>query len=508
MRIFSSLTSRRLFSSKTFFARKKVFKRKKVSIAKRWALTPLLLALSLGIVGSRTPTDLERIIEFGELRILSRNGPTTYYEGPNGMTGFEYTLAKSFADELGVALAIEEEGSLGTLISSVGSERGFIGAAGLTVTEARQQQVRFAQSYLDVSQQLIYNRKTDKPRSVEDLIGSNILVIANSAHAERLAELKHEFPNLTWQEQSDLEMIDLVEMVHSGNVQYAIIDSNAFSINHKVYPDAAVAFDISEAQQLAWAFSRQFDDSLFDAAQNYFDRINEDGTLEEIRAHFYDRPDIMNRSGASLFAKRIKSRLPQWQPYLEEAGATHDIDWLLLAALSYQESHWNSSAVSNTGVRGLMMLTQATAKDMGITNRIDPQQSIQGGARYFKKIFDSIPEDIQGADRTWMALAAYNVGKGHLEDARVLTQQNGDDPNLWADVSQYLPLLAKRKYYKGTKHGYARGWEPVSYVQNVQQFYEILSWQQFMDQRRLATAGAGEFETVRAVVEQSSSISL
>lgn len=504
----SKFSFRKLVSTKASAGKTGVFKRRKVSIIKRWALAPVLIALSLGIVASRTPTDLERIKAQGELRILSRNGPTTYYEGPNGMTGFEYALAKSFADELGVTLIIEEEGNLGILIASVGSERGYIGAAGLTVTPARQQKVRFAQAYLDVSQQLIYNRKQNKPSTVEDLVGADILVIANSSHAERLTELQQKLPALTWREQADLEMIDLVEMVHSGTVQYAIVDSNAFAINRKIFPDADIAFDISEPQQLAWAFAKQMDNSLYDAAQSYFDRIQHDGTLAEIEAHFYQRSDSINRSGAKLFASRIKSRLPKWQPYLEHAGTSNEIDWRLLAAVSYQESHWNSGAISNTGVRGLMMLTQAAAKDMGVTNRIDPEQSIQGGARYFKSIFDRIPQGVQGTDRTWMAVAAYNVGLGHLEDARVLTQQHGGNPNLWADVRKYLPLLSKRKYYQNTKHGYARGWEPVEYVQNVRQFYDILTWQQHLDERRLASANEGSFEKVNTSIEESSAISL
>ena len=485
--------------------------KKKSNRAMRIVLLPILCVLSSGLVSSRVPTVLEQIQDSGELRILSRNGPTTYYEGPNGLTGFEYALARTFADELGVELIIEDEENLNTLLGSVGSERGSLAASGLTVTKQRQQKVLFAQPYLDVTQQLIYNRDAKKPETVEDLIGTDILVIAGSAHAERLQELQQQYPDLKWREQADLEMIDLLAMVHNGEAQYTIIDSNAYDINRNIYPEAAVAFDISEPQQLAWAFPKQMDNSLYDAAQSFFTRIEEDGSLEKIRAHFYDHVDKVNHSGAKLFASRIKSRLPHWQQYLIDAGASNDVDWRLLAAISYQESHWNSRAISNTGVRGLMMLTQATAKELGVDNRNDPQQSIDGGAKYFKKIFDRIPERIQGTDRTWMALAAYNIGMGHLEDARVLTEQNGDNPDRWADVKRYLPLLAKRKYYKNTEHGYARGWEPVAYVQNIRQFYDILTWQNFLDQRRLAAAEQAdkEFEKVSTTTaEPGMSLSL
>src|SRR5690606_726272 len=152
------------------------------------------------------------------------------------------------------------------------------------------------------------------------------------------------------------------------------------------------------------------------------------------------------------------------------------LDWHLLAALAYQESHWNPTAKSYTGVRGFMMLTQDTANDLGINNRLNPEQSIIGGARYFKSLHSRLPDRIGEPDRTWLALAAYNVGLGHLEDARILAQHHGANPDKWVDVQEYLPLLAKRKYYKFTKHGYARGWEPVEYVQNIRNFQTIIAW--------------------------------
>ena len=443
-------------------------------------------AICLTLVGSHTPSALEKVLAKGELTILSRNGPTTYYEGPNGLTGFEYTLAKSFADELGVQLNIQAEENLGLLIDSVGGSRGEMGASGLSVTEKRADKVRFTRPYMEVSQQVIYQAGAEKPQSIADLVGRDILVIANSAHAERLRLLQKDYPELRWREQIDLEMLDLVALVHSGEVQYAIVDSNAFDINTNIYPQARVAFTISEPQQLAWAFAKGTDDSLFRLADEFLARVEEDGRLAKITDHFYGHIAKVNNSGAQLFAQRIENRLPRWEQHLRDAGTENNIDWRLLAAISYQESHWNSRAVSHTGVRGLMMLTQATAKDMGIDNRIDPEQSILGGARYFKSIFDRIPQGVQGTDRTWMALAAYNVGLGHLEDARILTEHYGDDANKWADVKRYLPLLAQSKYYKSLKHGFARGWEPVDYVQNIRQFYNILSWHEQLQTRRFA----------------------
>lgn len=438
------------------------------------------------VAGSRTPTELERIIEAGSLPILSRNGPTTYYEGPVGLTGFEYSLASAFAKELGVELDIREEENLGVMLDSVGTDIGHFGASGLTITEARQQKVRFAEPYLDITQQLIYRKGQSRPKTIEDLIGKDILVIANSAHAENLRALQADYPDLRWREQADLEMIDLVEMVHDGDIDFTIVDSNAYDINRTIYPRASVAFDISEPQQLAWAFPKSNDSSLYDAAQAFLAKVKQDGTLDDIKDYYYGHVDEVNHSGALVFSKRVKQRLPRYRGYLQVAGDMFNLEWELLAAISYQESHWNPRAKSPTGVRGLMMLTRATASEVGVENRIDPIQSIYGGAKYFKKIFDRIPQRIQGPDRTWMALAAYNVGFGHLEDARILTERHGGNPDKWNDVKENLPLLAKRKYYRTVKHGYARGWEPVKYVQNIRNFYNVLAWHSQLETRRIA----------------------
>jgi membrane-bound lytic murein transglycosylase F len=150
------------------------------------------------------------------------------------------------------------------------------------------------------------------------------------------------------------------------------------------------------------------------------------------------------------------------------------MDWRLLAAIGYQESYWNPQAVSPTGVRGLMMLTQPTAKHLGVSNRVDPGQSIDGGSHYIRTLIDKMPSPIKEPDRTWMALAAYNVGINHLEDARMITRRRGRDPNRWKDVKESLPLLSRRTWFKKTKHGYARGIEPVRFVTRIRAYYDVL----------------------------------
>jgi len=174
------------------------------------------------------------------------------------------------------------------------------------------------------------------------------------------------------------------------------------------------------------------------------------------------------------FIERIDKRLPKFRPIFEKVAAEHDVSWTIPASITYQESHWRARAVSPTGVRGLMMLTQATAREMGVTNRLDPEQSVRGGMRYLKEIFDRLPDSIEQPDRYWIALAAYNVGYYHVMDARVLAQRLGKNPDVWAELSEVLPLLAEKKYYRTLRFGYARGYEPVRYVTRIRDYQDIL----------------------------------
>jgi len=425
---------------------------------------------------SRIPTVLESVIASGELHMVSRNGPTTYYEGPNGLMGFEYALAKRFAKSLDVKLVIRDEEDLGVMLDSVRDQHVHFAAAGLSITEKREQKVDFADPYLEVTQQLIYQFGERKPKTIADLVGKKIVVISNSSHSERLRRLQREHPELSWEERSDVEMLDLLELVHNGEADATIVDSNAYQLSESLYPRARVAFAINEPEEVAWAFPKIKDDSLFLQAQKFFAKDKTAKLIQDTKEIYYGHLGELDYSGAILFAHRVDSRLPKWEAKLKEAAELYDLDWQLLAALSYQESHWNPKAKSPTGVRGFMMLTRNTAKEMGVKNRLSANQSIMGGAKYFKTIHARIPDRIAEPDRTWLTLASYNIGLGHLEDARILTEHGGGNPDKWSDVRENLLLLSKRKHYKFTKHGYARGWEAVKYVQNIRNFHTIIAW--------------------------------
>lgn len=448
----------------------------------------LFTASSTLLVRSAPKPLLQQVLEAGELRVASSNGSTTYYEGANGFTGFEYSLAKGFADSLGVKLVIESKPTLDELLGAVVKHQYHLAAAGLTQIESQHQAVVFSAPYMQITQQLVYNRRLRQPASIDDLKGKEVLILADDSHRERVSRLQAKFPQLEWREVINADMIDLLEMVHTGEADYAVIDSNAFDVNRYSYPKARLAFDVSDPQTLAWAFPTAQDTSLFDAAQAYIANIKLDGTLAKVTDQFFNQHiEEVTTTEAMVFAYRLQNRLPQWADTMKQVATEFDLDWQLLAAISYQESHWEADAKSFTGVRGLMMLTKNTAKAMGVNDREDPQQSIYGGAKYFRLLLDRLPERIQGEDRLDMALAAYNQGLGHLEDARVLTQRMGGDPTKWSDVRQYMPLLSKAQYYSRAKHGYMRGWEPVHFVKNVRNYHKILAWHQEQQAMRIAS---------------------
>lgn len=425
---------------------------------------------------STPPSRLEQIQYKGKLQVVTRNSSTTYYTGPAGPQGFEYELARRFAAHLGVVVDIYVPENFSAVLDSVAAGDADFAAAGLTITEERQQRFRFGPTYLTVKPQVIYRKGNRRPRSLADLVDGTFVVMANTRHSELLQQLAVDYPGLSWAEDADTDSEELLFRVQSGEIDFTMADSTEFDISRYYYPEIRVAFDLGEPEPVAWAFSRSADDSVYQASLEFFENLKADGELEALIEQTYGHANEFDYVGTRRFLNHIDSRLPRYKEFFRKAAQSTGVDWRLLAAIGYQESHWNPRAVSPTGVRGIMMLTQDTARMLGIDNRVDPEQSILGGARYLVRMRRRIPERILEPDRTWMALAAYNIGFGHLEDARILTEIHGGNPDRWTDVRENLPLLAQKKYYSTLKRGYARGWEPVIYVDNIRSYLDVLRW--------------------------------
>jgi membrane-bound lytic murein transglycosylase F len=423
------------------------------------------------------PSTLERIKEDGVLRVITRNSPATYFQDRNGETGFEYELVKRFADDLGVKLQIETADNLDDIFSQLGQPNGpVLAAAGLVSSEQRKNQARFSHPYLEVTPQVIYRNGKTRPTNAAGLVGKRILVLKGSSHAEQLAELKKQYPGLEYEESDQVEVVDLLRMVDEGQIDLTRVDSNELAMNQVYFPNVRVAFDLGDTRDQRWAVAAGEDNSLLNEINAFLDKVQKNGTLQRLKDRYYGHVDVLGYVGAYTFAQHLQERLPRFEKHFRASAKQEQVDWRLLAAIGYQESLWQAEVTSKTGVRGLMMLTQRTAQAMGVSNRLDPVQSIRGGAKYFMHVKEELDDSIKEPDRTWFALAAYNVGGGHLDDARKMAQREGLNPNKWLDVKKMLPRLSQKKYYSKTKYGYARGGEPVHFVANIRRYYDILTW--------------------------------
>jgi membrane-bound lytic murein transglycosylase F len=434
----------------------------------------IIAALLLGTC-SQPPTVLEQIIRDGELRVVTRNLPSAYYLGAEGPQGPEYELASRFAKELGVRLFIYSVPNVADAMRELESRRAHIAAAGLTRGIRLPMQTGFGPPYQQVKEHLIFRQGATRPRNLVQAGTGHIEVVAGSSHSSTLELLRSRYAPLAWVENPNAETEELLYRLSRREFDYTVADSNEFAIGRAFHPEIRIAFDLSGGKALAWAVDTR-DASLLKRVTAYFSSLKAEGRLASILNTYYGSTDRFDYIQSRVFIEHIEARLPQYRHWFREAAAEIGVDWRLLAAIGYQESHWNPAATSPTGVRGLMMLTEETARALSVPDRLDPRASIFGGARYFVWIRNQIPARILEPDRTWFTLAAYNVGMGHLEDARILTQMHGKNPDSWSDVREHLPLLTQSKWYSRVKRGYARGWEPVRYVENIRGYMDILDW--------------------------------
>ena len=289
---------------------------------------------------------------------------------------------------------------------------------------------------------------------------------------------------------SSLTQMGVAACVSLGKLDYTIADSVAVSLFQRVHPELAVALDITDEQPVTWFSARDDDNSLSAAMLDFFNNINEDGTLARLEEKYLGHGNDFDYVDTRTFLRAVENILPEVQPLFEKYA--REIDWRLLAAIAWQESHWDPQATSPTGVRGMMMLTRNTAQSLGLTDRTDAAQSIDGGMRYLQDMMDKVPDSIPKDERIWFALAAYNMGYAHMLDAMALTRKQKGNPNSWADVKLRLPLLSQKPYYSKLKYGYARGHEAYAYVENIRK-YQIslvgyLSEKERQQQQTLALA--------------------
>ncbi|PJG85385.1 membrane-bound lytic murein transglycosylase MltF [Conservatibacter flavescens] len=395
------------------------------------------------------------------------NNSVSYFIGSEGASGLEYELSKAFADYLGVKLDIRAFENSESLFKALEQNEIDIAAANLLYQPNKVQQFQIGPAYYSASWQLVYRKGEWRPRSLAD-IKEKLVVAGGSQLSDLLAELQGQYPQFQWVVDDRATQEELLLQVAEGKIDYTIANSIDVSAIQQIKPKVAVAFDLVDESSVHWYLPTSSYSELQAALLDFMNSAIESGMIARIEEKYFNHFSNFDYVDMRSYLKAIETVLPKYRPLFEKYKG--ELDWRLLAAVAYQESHWQEEATSPTGVRGMMMLTKATAERMNITNRTDAEQSIRAGSDYLHWLIAQIPDSVDQEDRIWFALAAYNMGLGHVLDVRRLTKSLGGDPDNWLDVKKNLPLLAEKRYYSKLKYGYARGYEAYQYVENIRRY--------------------------------------
>lgn len=442
----------------------------------------LALALSLSACGDGSSTGgtgkrLAAPSETQPLIVATRNAATAYVFDRDGKaSGPEYDLVTAFAAARGLKVEWKVMDTTAAVLQALEKGKAHLAAAGLSRTEARDSRFLAGGSYREVQEELVCQRGQVRAKELEDLPeGTRIRVGTGTSYADSLRDREGEATPPFSLETTDTMGTErlLAEVAKAGDF-CTVADSTIVAMNRRIFPNLDVVLDIGAPRRLGWYVSPAHASLAEQSAQ----WMQGDGGQQAIAAmgnRYYDYISEFDFVDLRALNRKMESELPAYKPLFLEAAERTELAPDLLAAQAYQESHWDPTARSPTGVRGIMMLTQNTAKSLGVDDRLDPEQAIDGGARYLADQRARLPDTIPEPDRSFLALAAYNVGRAHLLDARTLARELGRDPDSWADMREVLPLLSEPEYYKNLKYGYARGHEPVQYVQRIRNYRDVIA---------------------------------
>lgn len=450
-----------------------------------WALFGTLLAFGVGnliFFAFHVPSvdqGLEAIKADGRLVVLTRLAPTTYYLGTEGQTGFEYLATQALGAKLGVEVEYRTYDSTLALLEALRAGKGHIAATGLLVDEALKEGLAEGPGYQSVSDIVVCRRDRPQRRSVKDLAGLKIWVTAGTSAAERLVSMQNDLPEPAEGEPRlavvsvDQPVEVLFAAIAADNLDCTVANSIEFKVNNPYFPDLVEAFSLGGEEQLKWLFAPGSED-LAKFVTGWVKDLRKSGALAEMTRRFFGFLPPFDYVDVRAFNRAVESVLPDYEKTMRDAARESGLPWQLIAAVSYQESHWDPEARSSTGVRGIMMLTSDTAAHLGVEDRLDPVASLMAGARYIADLRARIPDDVAEPERTWFALAAYNMGYAHLLDARALAESMGLKKNRWTDVRRAMSVMGDPKYAERLKAGPAKGGQALRFVQQVRAYQHIL----------------------------------
>src|SRR5258708_4766666 len=434
----------------------------------------IALAACLAVGCEEAPKPIAPVAESGELVVLPVNGPATYFEDAQGLpSGLEYDLAMLFAKELKARPAFIFTDNPAKIDRMLRQGKAHLSAAALARHFDFPGGLAWGPPYHSTQHQIVCRDET-RAKKLEELSGKRIGVIEESV-ADYLLTDPPKLGVPVERLPPGTSTADLLEQVVKGRLDCALVESTRYTLARRYFPQLEVAFNVGKPVDYAWLVSTVDKKRIMEAAVPFFERIRKDGTLKRLIDRYYGHALRFSAIDAGAFLEQIAAQLPGLKAHFIEAERLSGVDWRLVAAIGYQESHWDAKATSPTGVRGLMMLTEETADRLQIKDRLDARESVLGGARYLALLKESLPPRLPEPDRTYLALAAYNIGIGHLEDARILAQKANLNPDKWQDVRQVISRLAEPDSFQSLKHGYARGGDAMQLVDNIRNYYDILT---------------------------------
>jgi membrane-bound lytic murein transglycosylase F len=442
------------------------------------ALSTALILAGCNLQAPKQGSVLREAQEKGVLKVVTTNAPTTYYRGRDGVAGFEYDLINAYAQYLGVTAEFNVAPSIDTVLEMVATEQVDIAAAGLSITAERKKKYLFGSAYMSSDPIVVCRRGVRKVDDLSELIGLRFVLAGSSSFAEMYQSKRKERPELPAAVISPHSVEVLFTDIVAKRLDCTIADDHVFALHRRYMPTLERRISAGQSTPLAWVIAggKTWRGISMSRELKHWMSLPETVELIDLlkMRYFAVSDNEFDYVDLSRLKRAMSTRLPKYQNYFEQAGERYKLPWTLLAALSWRESHWKVDATSYTGVRGLMMLTRITAKEQGVSDRLDPEQSINGGARYLASLLRRLPDSIDQDHRYPFALLAYNIGWGHMIDARTLVSQRNGDPDNWQEVSAILPELENPEVYKTLKFGYARGREGQAYVAAVINFADII----------------------------------
>lgn len=421
---------------------------------------------------SPVPQGLAAIKAEGRLVVLTRMAPTTYYFGTQGPTGFEYLLTRSLAESLGVEVEYRTYDTVDELLAALHAKKGHLLAAGLLASGDLPEGLVEGPGYESARPVVVCRRDGKLPKSVKDMAGLKVWVSSGTDGATLLEAGQDKIDGLEVQDVNQPVEV-LLSAVAGGTLDCTTATSLELKMSNPYYPDLVEAFALSGDDQLKWLFAPGSDD-LAKYVKTWMAAQKKSGKLAEYARRFFGFLPPFDYVDTRAFKRAVEDVLPNYEKAMRDAARDTGLAWQLIAAVAYQESHWNPDATSHTGVRGMMMLTESTAKSLGVDDRTDPIASIRAGAKYIADLKDRIPDGVSEPDRIWFALAAYNMGYAHLLDARAQAERLGLNKNSWTDLRRALAVMDKPGYVDRLKFGRANAGQALRFVQQVRTYQHIL----------------------------------